>query len=182
MACRWLGDSDAMFRSLQRAYRLHVGAGDRRGGARVAVQLALGDLYFHGDVAIARGWLERADGLLTTVEPGSEHGWLALMRGHIALQFDKDPDSARRQAAAALAIGRACGLVGVEMTALALEGLAMVSAGERDEGMRRLDQATAAAVAGELGELDAVSTTCCYLIDGASRWATSSAQRSGAST
>ena len=55
------------------------------------------------------------------------------------------------------------------MMALALEGLAYVCEGEVDEGMRRLDEATAAAVAGELDDLDAISSCCCYLIDACKR-------------
>jgi LuxR family transcriptional regulator, maltose regulon positive regulatory protein len=44
-----------------------------------------------------------------------------------------------------------------------------VCEGEVDEGMRRLDEATAAAVAGELADLDAISSCCCYLIDACKR-------------
>ena len=40
----------------------------------------------------------------------------------------------------------------------------MVYAGEVDEGMRRLDEAATAAVAGDLHDLDAIGTICCYLI------------------
>jgi ATP/maltotriose-dependent transcriptional regulator MalT len=50
------------------------------------------------------------------------------------------------------------------MVGLALEGLALVSEGRVEEGMRRLDEATAAAVAGELRDLNAVGASCCYLI------------------
>jgi DNA-binding NarL/FixJ family response regulator len=53
--------------------------------------------------------------------------------------------------------------------ALALEGLAFVCEGEVEEGMRRLDEATAATVAGELEDLDAISSCCCYLIDACKR-------------
>jgi DNA-binding NarL/FixJ family response regulator len=169
VACRWLGEQEAAIRHLQRAYRLHRQAGDARAAARVAVQLCLGECYFHSDVAVGLGWLERADRLLEGMEPGPEQGWLALLRGHLALQVDRDPGRARTHAAAARAIGRDSGVVDVEMMALALEGLAFVCEGEVDEGMRRLDEATAAAVAGELVDLDAISSCCCYLIDACKR-------------
>ena len=45
----------------------------------------------------------------------------------------------------------------------------MVSDGEVDEGMRRLDEATAAAMGGEVDDPDAVSSACCYLIDACKR-------------
>jgi DNA-binding NarL/FixJ family response regulator len=169
VACRWLGEQEAAIRHLQQAYRLHRRAGDARAAARVALQLCLGECYFHDDVAVGLGWVERADRLLEGMEPGAEQGWLVLVRGHIALQVDRDPARARTHAAAARAIGHDCGDVDVEMMALALEGLAFVSEGEVDEGMRRLDEATAAAVAGELADLDAISSCCCYLIDACKR-------------
>ena len=169
VASRWLGEQEAAMRALQRAYRLHRRAGDARSAARVALQLCLGECYFHSDVAIGLGWVERAERLLEGMEPGVEQGWLTLLRGHLALQVDHDPARARTHAAAARAIGRDCGVIDVEMMALGLEGLAYVCEGEVDEGMRRLDEATAAAVAGELDDLDAISSCCCYLIDACKR-------------
>jgi DNA-binding NarL/FixJ family response regulator len=52
----------------------------------------------------------------------------------------------------------------LEFTGLALEGLALVSAGQVDVGMRCLDEATAAATAGEIKELHAVGQVCCWQI------------------
>jgi LuxR family maltose regulon positive regulatory protein len=165
VALRWLGEQEAAMRALQRAYRLHRRAGDARGAARVALQLCLAECYFHADVAVGLGWVERAERLLEGTAPGSEQGWLTLIRGHLALQVDRDPERARRHAAAARALGHDSGVVDIEMMALALEGLAFVCEGEVEAGMRRLDEATAAAVAGELDDLDAISSCCCYLID-----------------
>ena len=50
------------------------------------------------------------------------------------------------------------------MVGLVLEALALVSEGQVAEGMGRLDEATAAATGGELGDLNAVGAACCYLI------------------
>jgi DNA-binding NarL/FixJ family response regulator len=169
VACRWLGEQEAAIRHLQRAFRLHRQAGDPRAAARVALQLALGELYFHDDVAVGLGWVERADRLLEGMEPGAEQGWVTLVRGHLALQVDRDPARARAYATAARTIGHDAGVVDVEMMALALEGLCFVCEGEVEDGMRRLDEATAAAVAGELEDLDAISSCCCYLIDACKR-------------
>jgi LuxR family transcriptional regulator, maltose regulon positive regulatory protein len=169
VACRWLGEQEAAIRHLQRAFRLHRQAGDPRAAARVALQLALGECYFHDDVAVGLGWVERADRLLEGMEPGAEQGWVTLVRGHLALQVDRDPARARTYATAARTIGHDAGVVDVEMMALALEGLCFVCEGEVEDGMRRLDEATAAAVAGELEDLDAISSCCCYLIDACKR-------------
>jgi DNA-binding NarL/FixJ family response regulator len=169
LASRWLGAQDAAIRALQQAYRLHRRADDRRGAARVALHLCLAEFYFHDDMAVGLGWVERADRLLEGVELGAEHGWLALLRGHLALQVDRDPARARAHAAQARKLGRDSGVVDIEMMALALEGLTLVCQGRVDEGMRCLDEATAATVAGELADLDAISSCCCYLIDACKR-------------
>jgi DNA-binding CsgD family transcriptional regulator/tetratricopeptide (TPR) repeat protein len=168
-ACRWVGEQEASIRALQRAYRLHRRADDRRSAARVAVQLCLAEQYFHDDLAVAVGWVERAGRLLEGVPPSPEHGWVELLRGHLAMQVGRDPVAARAHAETARAIGRETAVVDVEMMALALEGLALVCEGEIDDGMRRLDEATAATVAGELDDLDAISSCCCYLIDACKR-------------
>jgi ATP/maltotriose-dependent transcriptional regulator MalT len=169
LACRWLGEQEAAIRALQRAYRLHRRAGDRRSAARTAVQLCLAELYFHDDLAVAMGWVERAARLLEDEPLGAEQGWVELVHGHLALQVGRDPAKARTHAARARATGHETRVADVEMMAIALEGLAMVCEGEVDEGMRRLDEATAATVAGELDDLDAISSCCCYLIDACKR-------------
>jgi DNA-binding CsgD family transcriptional regulator/tetratricopeptide (TPR) repeat protein len=50
------------------------------------------------------------------------------------------------------------------MFGLALEGLALVSEGKVDDGMRKLDEATAAAIGGEMHNSTAIGSTCCCLI------------------
>jgi ATP/maltotriose-dependent transcriptional regulator MalT len=55
------------------------------------------------------------------------------------------------------------------MVCLALEGLAYVADGDVENGMRRLDEATTAAVAGEVADARLVQVICCHLIDGCKR-------------
>ena len=45
------------------------------------------------------------------------------------------------------------------------DGLALVSSGEIEPGMRRLDAAAAAAVGGEMTDADSIETVCCHMID-----------------
>jgi DNA-binding NarL/FixJ family response regulator len=66
-------------------------------------------------------------------------------------------------------MARAGGSVDGEMACLALEGLALVADGRVEEGMRRLDEATTAAVAGEIGDPQIVEVVCCHLIDACQR-------------
>ena len=117
---------------------------------------------------MAGGWLERAERLLAELPPAAEHAWLAVWRAHVDLAM-RDTRSARRRTATAAGIARSLGLLDVETLALAQEGLALVAEGRTAEGMRRLDAATATAVSDEMSDLDAISTTCCYMIDACKR-------------
>jgi ATP/maltotriose-dependent transcriptional regulator MalT len=165
LAARWELDEPAAMRAHQRAYRLYRARGDHRGAARMAIQIALGALNFHSDVAVARGWMERARRLLAEVpEASSEAGWLRMGEAHLALTVDHDLAGALRLAAEAIAIGREVADLDVEMFGIAVKGLALVTEGRVDEGMRLLDEAAAAATAGELADVDVLQTVYCYLI------------------
>ncbi len=164
MAAWWLDDVATIFASRERAYRLYRQRDDRQGAARVAIWIALDHYIYRGEPAITDGWLQRAGRLLEGLESTAEYGWLAIWSGHVALFDHNDVDAARRASASALALGRSLGNADLEALALALEGLAMVSAGDVDEGMRRLDESTTAAVSGDVSDYDAIATICCYLI------------------
>jgi DNA-binding NarL/FixJ family response regulator len=168
-ASRWLGEVGAAFRLSTRAYRLYRQRDDRTGSARAAIRLALAELYFRNEPAVARGWLERAERLLDGLGPTPEAGWLELARGHLALQVDRDAERALAHDERARELGRATGAADVELYGAALAGLALVSLGRVDDGMRLLDEAAAAAVAGEIADPDAISGACCALIDACKR-------------
>lgn len=164
MAAWWLDDAATTFDARERAYRLYRERGDRVAAARLARWLAWDYNAFRGEPAVANGWLQRAHRLLDGIDAGAEHGWLALREGEIALLLGNDTGKARDLAAKATELGQSLGVIDLEMVGLALEGLAFVSEGRVEEGMRRLDEATAAAVADELDDLNAVGAACCYLI------------------
>lgn len=168
-AAWWLDDAVAVFDARERAYRLYHRRGDRRSAGRVATALAGDYFHFRGEAAVAQGWYQRADRLLTGLPPGPEHGWLRLWQGDLTLKLGDDPARAQALAAEASAIGRALGDINIEMTALALEGLSLVIAGELPEGMPRLDEATTAAVSGEMTDSLAIGLACCYLVTACDR-------------
>ncbi len=85
MAAWWLDDVPVVFDSRERAYRGYRQAGDRLGAARSAIWIGLDHYIYRGELAIADGWLQRAERLLDGLEPAAEHGWLAIWSGHIAL-------------------------------------------------------------------------------------------------
>jgi ATP/maltotriose-dependent transcriptional regulator MalT len=163
-AAWWLDDAPIVFENRERAYRLYRERGDRLGAARMATGIAMDHYLYRGDTAIASGWLQRAHRLLEGTEPSAEHGWLAHWEAYIALFDRNEVDYAHRLSTEALALGQALGLIDLETISLALQGLALVSEGQVENGMRRLDEATTVALAGEVTDPDAVVTTCCYLI------------------
>jgi LuxR family maltose regulon positive regulatory protein len=157
-----LDDEQLTFAARERAYRLYRERGDGPSAARVAAWLAADCLEFRGEAAVANGWLQRAHRLLDDLEPGPDHGWLAVHEASMLL--DGDTAAARRLARGAVELGRRFGVPELEMVGLGLEGQALVSEGNLREGMRRLDEATAAALAGEARILVCVAWACCYLI------------------
>jgi LuxR family maltose regulon positive regulatory protein len=169
----WVGhmlNTDKLtFDARERAFRLYLERGDKGDAARIAAYLAADHLLFRGEPAVANGWLQRAHSLIDGLEPGVDHGWLAIHEGHIAVALDEDTAKARQLAARAIELGRAFGAPELEMLGLGLEGRALVSDGELEEGMRCLDEATTVALAGEARLLYCVAWACCYLISACER-------------
>jgi len=168
VAARAQFDGAAALTAHERGYRLARAAGDVRGAARFALELALDCLNFRGP-ASAGGWLERAARLLEGQAPGLEQGMLAYFRGRYALTVGHDPAAARSFAVEGAALAREGGAVEGELVCRALEGLALVAEGRVDEGMPLLDEAAAAAVVGEIGDPQLVEVICCHLIDACQR-------------
>ena len=157
-----LDDERLTFDARERAYRLYRERGDVPAAARVAAWLAADCLEFRGEAAVANGWLQRAHSLLDDLEPGPDHGWLAVHEASIIL--DEDPATARGLGARAVELGRMFGVPELEMVGLGLQGRALVSEGELEEGMRRLDEACAAGLASDAKLLVCVAWAWCYLI------------------
>jgi DNA-binding NarL/FixJ family response regulator len=168
-AAWWLDDGDTVFRVRERAYELYRRRAEHAAAARLATELAEDHLFFRGEPAVARGWLKRAQRLLDGLPLCAEHGWLALIEGDLAMSLDNDPTIALARAVAAGKIAHRLKLVDLQMLALSLEGLALVSAGNVTDGMPCLDEAAAAALSGEMRDLLAIGYTCCYLITACER-------------
>jgi DNA-binding NarL/FixJ family response regulator len=169
MAAWWLDDGRRAIESRERAYRLYREGGGAAGAARMAIWLGWDYLAFRGEPAVARGWLQRAHRLLAALEPVAEHGWLAIREGEFAFVLENDLAATRGWAERARAIGSLLGIDDIELSALGLEGLALASEGKIADGIRQLDEASAAAIAGEISELWAVGRTCCYMITACER-------------
>jgi DNA-binding CsgD family transcriptional regulator/uncharacterized protein HemY len=164
-----LNDERLTFDSRESAYRLYLERGEKSSAARIAALLAADSLLFRGEAAVANGWLQRAHSLIDDLEPGIDHGWLAIHEGHIAVSLDEDTAKARRLAAHAIELGRLFSVPEIEMLGLGLEGRALVSEGHLEEGMRSLDEATTVALQGEARLLYCVAWACCYVISACER-------------
>jgi LuxR family transcriptional regulator, maltose regulon positive regulatory protein len=164
-AAFFLDEGGLVLDARERAYAGYRDAGRPVDAARVATALAWDYRVFRGEAAVGDGWLARARRLLDGQGPGHptrESGWLALREASFALPGGSG--LALERCAEAEALGRELGDVDLEMTAVALDGLARVSRGEIAAGMARLDEATAAATAGEMRDPFAIGFSCCYLI------------------
>lgn len=164
VAAWWLSDAETLFEARERAYRLYRESGDARGAGRVASALAVDYLLLRAEPAVASGWVQRAHRLLDGLDLCFEQGMLAAYEGGMAIDVANDTVAARAHAERAMEVGRSLGVTDLEMLGLAIRGLALVSEGAVDEGMRLLDEATAAAVGGDMREPLAIGLTCCNLM------------------
>lgn len=156
----WLRDAEGAVASRERAYAGFRREGDLARAARLALWLAREYATVWGNEAAAGGWIARAERLLRDTAPGAGQAWLELARA------ERTPDSAESAALAASALegALACGDVDLEIRALAQLGLAQVAGGHVDEGLLHLDEAMAAASAGEPSSLETFADVCCTLM------------------
>jgi DNA-binding CsgD family transcriptional regulator len=161
-AAFFLDRGDVVLDARERAYAGYREAGRQVDAGRIAISLAWEYRAFRGERAVAAGWLARARRLLEGCGPTRERGWLALREASFGLPADAA--GARERCAEAESLGRELGDVDLEMTAVALDGLVSVSEGDIAGGMARLDEAGAAATAGDMRDPIAIGFSCCYLI------------------
>lgn len=159
-----LGDVLGSLVHRERAYLLFRRSGAAEDAARVAISVGLVYASERGEYAVANGWFRRARGLLEALEPGTEHARLAIWEAHLAFIHHDDVAAAREQLDRGLTLARSLDLEEYCVVGLGLEGLLLVAEGRVGDGMARLDEATTAAVAGELSDPDAMGNTCCYAL------------------
>jgi DNA-binding CsgD family transcriptional regulator len=115
---------------------------------------------YHGNYAVASGWIARAESLLEGIEECAAHGWLILDRA----PFSRSPEERQKVAASALGIARRFGDADLEFEAIALLGESHVALGRIDEGMKLLDEAMAAIAGGEIADHKAIGEIYCRLL------------------
>ena len=131
--------------AMERAYAAHSREGNLRRAGYVA--LALADQYGERlQPGQASGWFQRATRLLEGQPEGVEHGYLqmALARNSGGVE------EMMRHAVATLDIGTRFGDQDLQAFGLMLQGMAHITQAQVEEGMSLIDEATVAAVGGEL--------------------------------
>lgn len=154
----WLGEFAESLDHRERAYAQLCRRGERTTAALVAIWLAIAYKAGYGNLTAARGWTSRAERLLEGIE-GPPRGWLLLARSTQAAA-----DNGERLARHALEAGRRFADVDLELCALAQVGAHQVAQGRVDEGLTRLEEATAAALGGEARDLTTAVFTACLMM------------------
>ena len=144
----WTGEFEVAISVRERAYALYVERADRRGAARQALDLS--STHFKRlETPMAKGWMARAERLLADETESPEHGHLELRRALAASTRGEFEDAIAR-AERATEIGRRHGDRDLEALGLHFQGTFLISSGALEEGWSLVDEATAAAVGGEL--------------------------------
>jgi ATP/maltotriose-dependent transcriptional regulator MalT len=160
MALWWLGENHACVDRCGRAYALFRASGEAESAARCAVWLAITYKSNFANFAAANGWVVRAERLLEPFDPGPLHGWVRVARAYRMT----DLDEAEELTEWACQLARAAHDVDLELVASAQLGLIRVGKGQTDAGFALIDEAMAAALAGERSTLDTVVYACCDML------------------
>ena len=161
MALWWLGENHVCVERCSRAYTLFRTSGDAQSAARCAVWLAIIFKANFANFAAANGWIGRAERLLAPFEPGALQGWTAVARAYRMT----DLETAQVLTEEAVELARAAEDGDLELVALSQLGLVRVARGDADAGFALIDEAMAAALAGERSTLDTVVYTCCDMLN-----------------
>jgi len=147
-AAWWTAQPDEAFAARERAHGAFAKAGDTRRAAQIALRIAQ-DNAVNRSYTTALAWFERASKLLEGDEDCAAFGYLLFSRGAIgagSMSLDELLELGGRAAE----LGRKFGDRDLEAFGTMGQGLALVGYGDPAAGLARLDQATVAAVAGEL--------------------------------
>jgi DNA-binding CsgD family transcriptional regulator/tetratricopeptide (TPR) repeat protein len=164
LAAWFLEDGATTIAANEHAYHLYRKHENSRGAGRVATWLGWHYRLFHNDLATASGWLRRAHRLLDDLPACVEQGQLALRDGFNTFAMNGDAVEAGVLGERAAAIGRQCHDMGLEIRGIALQGRALLHRGLIEEGMRLLDESSAAILGGEITDGFDLSMVACELL------------------
>jgi class 3 adenylate cyclase len=156
-AAMWNGHMDVVQGFFERAYRGYLQESKMLRAAYVATWIAH-NLKNSLQLSVANGWMSRAKRLLDLEEEAPEHGYWALEKSLDELDAGNFVE-ARRLAKHAEDLGRRFRDRNLEIRGLQRQGNVLIGQGDVAEGKLLLDEASAAALG---GELDPFSTLVVY--------------------
>lgn len=154
-----VGRHNDCIQALQRAHQAHLDSGDQQAAVRSAFWLAM-TLMDRGELAVASGWISRAERLLDAFEEDTvEHGYVLFFRmlGHI---LGGDPVTGLDEAATVTSYGRRFGDGDLLAAGLMAQGRCLLYLGRVPEGVRLLDEAMVGVATGEVSPIFAGHTYC----------------------
>jgi len=157
-ASMWAGHMEDVIAHLERAYRGYLQQSNTLRAAYVATWIAH-DQRGNLQMSVANGWMSRAKRLLDLEEEAPEHGYWALQKSLMELG-DRNLPEAFRLAKQAEELGRRFGDRNLEIRGLQRQGNVLIEQGEVAEGKLLLDEASAAALAGELDPFSTLTVYC----------------------
>lgn len=161
-AAWWTGRLAPSISARERAYALYVETGKPCQAALAANEIARN--YFQkGDAQVGAAWLNRGERLLQGQPECLELGYLIRTRGVLAFEGLRDFDTALIHVRRAHDIGTRFRDRDLMAITLHDQGRVLVAKGQVAEGMALMDEATVAAVAGEVG-YDATAIIYCNTI------------------
>jgi class 3 adenylate cyclase len=142
----------------ERAFRAHLADGARIRAAYLALSLAH-DYGFKRKPSIASAWFRRGERLLEGEEESYAHGYLALARSDAAREAG-EVDTAVQLAEQAVQIGARAGDADLQAFAQTALGVLRIATGATSEGFALMEEASFAAVNGELSPFTTGVTYC----------------------
>ena len=157
-AAWWSAHPSESIEAFERAFVSFSGEGRGRDAARVGLRLAI-EHADRQESAVSNGWLQRATRLLADEPECSEQGWLELCLVRSSFEHGEF-EEAERHATAVQGIGARLGDRDIEAFGRALEGAILVFHTQVEQGLALVDEATLAAVGGELSPYVAGNIYC----------------------
>ena len=155
----WVGDMAASVAAYERAHAGFVQAGQDGDAALATVALTRNN-FQRGDSAVGMAWLKKGERLISEDEESRAAGNIIRMKGVIAFEGDHDEDTAIQLAKRTVEIGTAIGDKSLMALGLHDQGRALISKGEVDAGFELIEEATLAAVSGDLPPLETAAIYC----------------------
>jgi class 3 adenylate cyclase len=157
-AAMWIGQMDVVAAYFERAYRTYLAEGKMLRAAFVAIWIAHNERN-NLQMSVADGWMSRAKRLLDLEDEAAEHGYWALQKSLDAVN-EGNLSEGLVLAQRAEELGRRFGDRNLEIRGLQRQGTVLIAQGEAAEGRLLLNEASTAALAGELDPFSTLTVYC----------------------